>query len=72
MTAPQPWYGQIIQHQLQLLGWTQADLANELEHSQKHVSQLLNGRTRMPVDTLERMLSAVGLQLSITVRNPDE
>jgi HTH-type transcriptional regulator/antitoxin HigA len=67
----QPWYGAIIQQELRRRGWTQGDLARELELTEKHLSQLLNGRAPMRLDTLERMLDPLGLRLAIMIRKPD-
>lgn len=41
-------------------GWTQAELAQRLGYSEKHVSQLINGKVPITVDAAQRLERVVG------------
>lgn len=41
-------------------GWTQAELARRLGYSEKHVSQLINGRVPITVDAAQRLERVLG------------
>ncbi len=41
-------------------GWTQAELAQRLGYSEKHVSQLINGKVQLTVDAAQRLERVLG------------
>ena len=41
-------------------GWTQAELANRLGYSEKHISQLINGKASLSVDAAVRLERVLG------------
>lgn len=41
-------------------GWTQAELAQRLGYSEKHISQLINGRVPLSVDAAQRLERVLG------------
>lgn len=49
-------------------GLKQTWIAQRLEASEKHLSQLLTGRVEMTLDWAERILALCGLDLDVTVR----
>ena len=52
--------GETIIDMLDERGWTQADLANRLDYSTKHVSQLINGKVPLSEDTALRLERVLG------------
>jgi transcriptional regulator with XRE-family HTH domain len=53
---------------LRIAGVCQAELARRLGLSEKHISQLLTGRSAISLDMAERILDAVGYTLVVSVR----
>jgi HTH-type transcriptional regulator/antitoxin HigA len=41
-------------------GWTQAELAQRLGYSEKHISQLINGKVPLTQDTATRLAHVIG------------
>ena len=41
-------------------GWTQAELAQRLGYSEKHISQLVNGKVPLTVDAAQRLERVLG------------
>ncbi len=41
-------------------GWTQAELAQRLGYSEKHISQLINGKVQLTVDAAQRLERVIG------------
>ena len=41
-------------------GWTQAELAQRLGYSEKHISQLINGKVALSVDAAQRLERVLG------------
>lgn len=52
--------GDTIADVLEERGWTQAELARRLGYTEKHVSQLINGKAAITEDTASRLERALG------------
>lgn len=50
----------LVRRRLDILQWSQYRLSQETGVSQKHISQLLRGKTAGSVDVWDRLLKAVG------------
>ncbi len=56
-----------IRGALDVAGITQTELARRIGMSQKHVSQVLTGKTGLSLALADRMLAAIGSRLRMTV-----
>lgn len=52
--------GDTIRDAAEERGWTQAELAQRLGYSEKHVSQLINGKVPVTTDTAQRLQRVLG------------
>lgn len=52
--------GDTIADVLEDRGWTQAELARRLGYTEKHVSQLINGKAAITEDTASRLERVLG------------
>ena len=52
--------GDTIADVLEERGWTQAELARRLGYTEKHVSQLINGKAAITEDTASRLERVLG------------
>lgn len=44
---------------------TQTELARRIDRSQKHVSQMLNGKSGLSMDEADRIMAALGWRLAV-------
>ena len=56
----------LIREELKLQGLTQQQLAKRLGYTQKHLSHIINGHTRLTVDMADRILGALGRIMVVT------
>lgn len=61
----------IVRDRLRERGITQATAAEAIGISEKHISQILTGKTGASFGLLERLLAYVGLQLTIATTGDD-
>ena len=61
---------QILDLRLQR-GWTQRELAQRAGTRQANISRLENGQLNPSVDTLQRVADALGVQLAVSLCEPD-
>jgi len=60
--------GDTIADVLEERGWTQAELARRLGYTEKHVSQLINGKAPITEDTASRLERAIGSSAGFWLR----
>lgn len=51
-------------------GWTQGELALRLGYSEKHISQLINGKAPITVDAAQRLERVLGSSMDFWLKPP--
>lgn len=59
---------QIVEDRLKQLGWSRSDLAREMGVTRQFVTGHLNSHVNASTETMEKFLSALGLEPRLTVR----
>ena len=71
MTRIQHEMAKRIREHLERLGWSQADLAREVGVSQKHLTQLLNGKVEGTLSMWQDIFDALHVRVDIkAIRKP--
>lgn len=60
--------GESILDLLEERGWTQGELAQRLGYSEKHVSQLINGRVPITADAAQKLERVLGSSMDFWLR----
>lgn len=72
LNTPERQLRETIRQRLADRDMTQAELAERLGITQKHMSSLLTGKTALSLDWAERILNVLGGTINITVKVNDE
>lgn len=64
--------GQRLRNILRVHGITQVEIANALNLSQSYINSVVNGKKKLPLDTLESICTYIGISLSTFFAQPEE